>query len=375
MNTMECEPTVVQVSKYYYPAVGGIERVVRQLSEGLGTHGYQSRVLAVGQQRLGNEQIDGIPVKRVRSLGSLLSTPLSPTFPFSLRKELARADIAHYHLPNPLAVTSGLLQRHSVPTVVTYHSDIVRQKGAFRLYAPVLHRFLDGVDRILATSPRLLEHSPVLDRYRSKCEVVPLGIDREAYGTYDGTVPPELRDLEGTTFLFVGRLNYYKGVEYLIEAFARADLDGNLLVVGDGPRRAAVERLARECGVIDQVRFLGEVIDGTLHCCYALSDVFVLPSVAPSEAFGIVQLEAMAYGTPVINTRLPTGVPWVSLDGETGLTVPPKDSDALAKALRRLGQDPQLRAQLGMAARERVEKQFTETRMVSSVAAIYDSLA
>ena len=374
---------VLHVSKYYYPEVGGLEQVVRNLAEGHRERGHDVRVLAsAAEGGARRHAVDGVPVRKVESAGEVLSVPASPTFPLALREESRDVDVLHFHLPHPLAVGSHLLAGRDGPAmVVTYHSDIVRQTTALALYRPFLRRFLAGSDRILPTSPNLLEGSDHLDPHADRCTVVPLSIDVDSFVDDLAFVdvapdsPAELgaaTDPDRPTFLFVGRLAYYKGVEYLIDAMA--DVEADLLVVGDGDRRAALERRARSRDVDGKVTFLGRVPDGTLSACYAAADAFVLPSVAPSEAFGVVQLEAMAAGLPVVNTDLPTGVPWVSPDAETGLTVPPRDADAVAGALTTLVEQPGLRARLGANGRERVEARFDRERTIHRVESVYDDV-
>ncbi|QCW04937.1 glycosyltransferase [Natrinema pallidum] len=360
---------ILQVNKYYYPQIGGIEQVVKNIAEGL-PDTYRTRVLAARPRGVGSsEEYNGVAVTKASSLGAVQSVPLAPSFPFRLRSEMRDADIVHHHLPNPLSTVSHLtLGTKDKPVVATYHSDIVRQKTALQIYQPVLKRFLERVDRILVTSQRLLEHSTMLQPYKRKCEVVPLSVDLDAIDDENS----EDLGVKGRTILFVGRLNYYKGVEYLIDAMK--SIDATLLIVGDGERRSELEQRAKKRGIEDRIRFLGRVSDEHLASAYRSSDLFVLPSVAPSEAFGIVQLEAMARGTPVVNTDLPTGVPWVSQDGETGLTVPPCDASALAQAINTLIKDDDRRQRYGEQARERVENLFTRKKMLNDVQEIYDQL-
>lgn len=370
---------VLQVSKYYYPEVGGIEQVVRSTAEGL-AHDHDVRVLAASSEgRGGTRKLEGVSVETAPTLGEMWSVPISPTFPIRLARGIEWADIVHVHLPNPTAVVSYLgamaLHRGSRDhaLVATYHSDIVRQSTALSLYRPLLDRFLGQVDRIIATSPRLVECSDMLGAHEARCVSVPLAVDLSARTSSEGAADhPGERDRQ--TVLFVGRLRYYKGVEYLLDAMARLDADADLLVVGDGEERPTLERLATTLGVDDAVSFLGYVSDDILTRCYETADLFVLPSVAPSEAFGVVQLEAMAHGIPVVNTNLPTGVPWVSPDGETGRTVPPKDAPALADAIDELLADPDRRQRLGEIARTRVETQFSRERRLDRITAVYDDV-
>ncbi|WP_101296766.1 glycosyltransferase [Halegenticoccus soli] len=362
---------IQQISKFYYPEVGGLEQVVQTLAEGFHGSGHTVQVLAsVRKGRGTRERIHGVPVVKVATVATVQSVPICPTFPYHLRDASRNADLLHIHLPNPTAVVSQLLTgSHRPPIVVTYHSDIVKQATALKAYRPLLYRLLERADRIIVTSPNLLQHSEHLKPFSDKCEVVPLSIDLDAFGDYAGPTYDLPVDPSRPTLLFVGRLSYYKGVKYLIDAMVQVDAD--LLVVGDGDRREALERRMRDRGVDDDITFLGKVSQELLRYCYEAADIFVLPSIAPSEAFGVVQLEAMATGTPVINTSLPTGVPWVSKDGETGLTVPPKDAASLANAINELLAEPDRRDIYGANARERVERRFTTERMLEGTEAVY----
>lgn len=360
---------VLQVNKFYYPKVGGIEHVVQTIAEGL-PQSYNTRVLASRPRGFGRrKRHNGIELKKTSSFGVIKGVPLAPTFPIQLRSGAKNADIVHHHLPNPLSTVSQLTAGTGDSTViVTYHSDIVRQKTTLEVYRPVLRHFLEQVDRILVTSERLLNHSKILEPHKGKCDIVPLSVDLNAIDSEN----PSLLDVKATgpIILFVGRLNYYKGVEYLIDAME--EIEATLLVAGDGERKSALKQRARDKGVASQIRFLGYVSDKKLASAYRTADLFVLPSVEPSEAFGIVQLEAMARKLPVVNTSLPTGVPWVSQDGETGLTVPPRDATALSDAINTLLQDDERRQCYGEQARKRVEKLFTHKRMLKKIQTIYE---
>lgn len=362
---------VLQVNKLYFPEIGGIERVVQNIAEGLPSR-YRVRVLASRSRgRSKRDRHNGVNVRKAASLGMALSVPISPTFPFHLRAELNDADVIHHHLPNPLSTVSQLANGTTDQSiVVTYHSDIVRQVAALDVYRPVLHRFLNRVDRILVTSDRLLSQSEVLAHHTKKCTVVPLSIDVTTVDSEEYTKPE--REVSRPVVLFVGRLTYYKGVTYLLKAMRR--VDATLLVVGDGERRASLEAQVDGDDLGDHVKFLGHVSEAELAGLYRAADIFVLPSVEPSEAFGIVQLEAMARGVPVVNTRLPTGVPWVSVDGETGLTVPPKDETALAEAINTLIEDDERRRKYGQQARARVEEVFTQEQMLQTIQTVYDEV-
>jgi rhamnosyl/mannosyltransferase len=286
-------------------------------------------------------------------------------------------DIIHVHLPHPLGAASYLASKkpdgHRL--IVTYHSDVVRQRHLMRLYDPVLHRLLDAAHAIVVTSPNYLESSTTLARYREKCVVVPLGIDLDAFASTD-RVRERARDIRASLsarhlLLAVGRLIYYKGFEVAIRALAEVP-DAELVIVGEGPLRPALLKLAAGLGVQERVRLRGEVDDDEILAYYHASDLYLLPSIARSEAFGIVQVEAMACGVPVINTDLKSGVPFVSPHGESGLTVPPEDPASLSSAVRRLLADPSMRERMGAAGKERARREFSKEALGDRVLRLYE---
>jgi rhamnosyl/mannosyltransferase len=216
---------------------------------------------------------------------------------------------------------------------------------------------MNAADKIVVTSQGLLENSRTLASYRDKCKVVPLSVDLGKVKRLSAAEVTEVRGRYGIcecskVVLFAGRLVYYKGLQYLIDAVR--DLDLQLLIAGDGPLRPMLEKQIEEGDLGERIQILGRVTDSELADLYAISDLFVLPSTEPSEAFGLVQLDAMAYGLPVINTDLPSGVPTVSIHGQTGLTVPPADPVALREAVAEILSDDGLRVRFSQNARQRV---------------------
>jgi rhamnosyl/mannosyltransferase len=364
---------VLQINKLYYPWVGGVEKVVQDISEGLKDK-VNIEVLACQPKGLGRKKlINGVRVTKASSFGIYWGMPVSITFPFLLAWKSRKVDILHFHLPFPLGDLSYLLIGSKwKKVVVTYHSDIVRQEKLMKFYGPFLHRFLRRADRILPTSPNLVESSPYLSPYKDKCTVVPLSIDLKEFGhpiekEFDLGVSPDDKIV-----LFAGRLSYYKGLDYLIEAMQ--EVEAKLLIAGEGGLREDLERKAKSLGVEHKIVFVGKVSDDELKYCYQICDLFVLPSVESSEAFGIVQMEAMAYGKPVVNTNLPTGVPYVSVDGETGITVPPRDSKALANAINKILNDNELATEFSKNALKRVKEKFSREKMLESIYSIYEDL-
>lgn len=364
---------VLQISKLYYPWIGGIEKVVQDIAEGLKGK-VDIEVLVCQPKGCGKtELINGIKVTKATSFGIFWSMPISFTFPFILAWKSREVDILHFHLPFPLGVISYLLMASKqAKVVVTYHSDIVRQKKIIKLYRPFLHRFLKRADKILVTSPNLLKFSENLAPYREKCTVIPLWIDLDKFGQpLEKEISSEINPKERIV-LFVGRLTYYKGLEYLIEAMQY--VDAKLLIVGEGKLRIRFEKKIKSLNLDKKIIFLGKVSDDELKYYYQICDVFVLPSIEPSEAFGLVQLEAMAYGKPVVNTYLPTGVPYVSINGETGLTVPPRNSKALGEAINKILNDKELATKFSKNAKKRAKK-FQKEKILRRIYEIYYELA
>jgi rhamnosyl/mannosyltransferase len=362
---------VLHVGKYYPPVPGGMERVLQLLCEGERRH-VDSRVLVASTDRTTRRQVcNGVPVTRAGSLAMVGSVGLSPMLPFELRR--TPADVTVVHEPNPIALVADFVTGRRGPLIVYFHSEVVRAEWKYRLiYRPFLRRVLDRAARILVASPRMAESAVQLAAYRHKCVVVPYGIDTSKLEPTPA-VQQRAEEIRGRTgrdplVLFAGRLVPYKGVDVLIRALPRTG--ARAVIVGEGPMRSHLERLAHDAAP-QRVHFAGSVSDAELAALYHACDVFVLPSVTRAEAFGMVQIEAMACGKPVVSTSVPSGVPWVNQHGCTGLVVPPGDPAALAVAIESLAADPQLRARMGEAGRRRVAAEFTADRMASRTLAVY----
>ncbi len=365
--------SIVHVYKDYWPVVGGIENLVRLLAEGQARRGHRVTVLVTSPGRRTTRSVEGgVSVIRAGRLATVASTPLSLALP----RELARldADVTHLHFPYPVGEVAQLLVGRSRRTVISYQSDIVRQRLLGALYRPLLGRVLDRADRLLASSPAYVASSPWLASRRDKCAVVPNGIDLARCRDADPERVAALRHEHGERIvLFVGKFRYYKGLGYLIEAMAR--LDATLLVAGTGPLETSLRAQAAASPAASRIRFLGEVADAELPDLLAAADLLVLPSCERSEAFGLVLVEAMAAGTPVISTELGTGTSYVNRHGETGLVVPPRDPPALAAAITELLADPARRRAMGTAAAARAEAMFSADAMVDRVLEVYAELS
>jgi glycosyltransferase involved in cell wall biosynthesis len=295
---------------------------------------------------------DGTRVTEAGEWGRIQSAPVSPMYPLHMRR--LRADVLVIHVPNPTAELGYLLARPPGKLIVRYHSDIVRQASAMKVYGPFQMKFLRQAAIILPTSQAYIETSETLRALREKCRAVPLGILPEEFSRPDPARIAALSAQYGRFVLFSGRHRYYKGLEYLVRAGQQ--IKSRVVIAGEGPETARCKLLAQELGV--NAAFPGALshddLVAHLHAC----DVFVFPSVARSEAFGISILEAHACGKPVVATRLGTGVEFANLDGRTGINVAPRDAEALASAVNALLEDESKRLAYGAFAKQRVETDF-----------------
>lgn len=370
-------PRILHIYKDYYPPVlGGIEMTIRLMALGCLDEFDVTVLVNSGSRRTTEEMIEGVRVVRVGEWGRFASAPLSPAFPFRLRELSGAADLLHFHFPNPTGDAAYFLAGRRRPYVITYHSDIVRQRLTGALIAPLLQRMLDGAACIMPTSEPYIASSPLLRTRASKCRVLPLGIDLAPYD--DSTALREaVARLRASaagmpTVLFVGRLRYYKGLHDLLAA--APEVPARILIGGTGPEEPGLRALAAASPARERIHFLGELSESDKIAHLHAADLFCLPSNARSEAFGICLIEAMASGLPLVTTRLGTGVEFVNQDGVTGLTVPPASPSGLAAALNLLLGDESLRRQFSAAARERARTEFAAPVMVRRLQEVYRSV-
>jgi rhamnosyl/mannosyltransferase len=368
---------ICHLGKYYPPAPGGIETHVRTLAQAQAALGADVTVFCFQHQRAPTvRERDGeVEVVRFRRLASLAKLDVSPALCLALAG--AQADVIHMQAPNPAGVLALLAARPRVPLVVTYQSDVVRQKVLAALFQPLERRFYRRVGMILCTSPTYTAGSRFLANYRDRLSVLPMGIDLEPYLNPTPAHRDAARRLcerhPGPLWLACGRLVYYKGLSTALKALRL--VPGTLLVVGEGPEQPALQAEALRLSVQDRVVFVGNLAYQEIVPYYLAAEAFWFPSNARSEAFGLVQVEAMASGCPVLNTALAgSGVPWVSPHEETGLTVPVNDPHAFAAAARRLLEEPDLRARFAEAGRARARREFDHRVMAERSLALYRGL-
>jgi glycosyltransferase involved in cell wall biosynthesis len=368
---------ILHIYKDYYPVLGGIENHVRILAEAQAARGHAVTVLVANPEpHTASETLNGVRVIKAARWTTVASTPISPALFWQAAR--LKADVAHLHFPHPPGEVANWLLHPAPHTVISYHSDVVRQASILRFYKPLMKRVLARAEAIVYGSPPM-KNSVYLQPHQSKLHLIPYGIplDRFLQEPADADVDRVTSqylsaDTALPKLLFVGRLRYYKGLNVLIDALPA--IHAQLLIVGSGPMQAEWQAQARSRGVAARMVWLGEVPDADLPALYHLSDVFVLPATHSSEAFGLVQVEAMASGVPTICTELGTGTSWVTQHEATGLVVPPSDPRALAEGINRLLADPAWRRTLGAAARQRAQREFSVERLIDRVDALYQTL-
>ena len=357
---------VLHVGKFYPPYDGGMETHLRDLAERQTGVADVHVIVANHRRRTERMLAQDVRVTRVARMMTIASMPVCPGLAGAIRR--GPADLVHIHMPNPGAAQAFLMSGHEGKLVLTHHADTMGRKILRRLSDPFVNRLMERASRIIVTSDRYLNSSSELLRFRDKCVVIPLGIDLNALTSDDDERSTRIRGEFGERVIVaVGRLVAYKGFDVLVRAMK--DVDARLLLIGGGPEYDALRRLAAAEGVKDRVVMPGRVDD--LRPYFRAAAFLVLPSVTRAEAFGMVQLEAMAAGLPVINTDIDSGVPEVSINGQTGITVVPGDAEALSHAMRLLLDRADLRARLGEAARERVHSEFTADLMAERTMALY----
>jgi glycosyltransferase involved in cell wall biosynthesis len=366
---------VLHFYRTYLPdTIAGIPNVMFQLCEGSRAFGIDASVLTLttDTDKVRRYDVGHHTVHAGISLFEIASTNFSLDV-FPLFNTLVRdVDIIHYHYPWPFMDVVHLLLGRRKKSVVSYHSDIVKQKNLERLYGGVRSAFLSSVDHIVATCPDYQDSSPVLGRYRDKTTLIPYGLDENTYPPVDPARAEQVRQRFGAGFfLFVGVLRYYKGLHFLIEAARLCHLP--VVIAGDGPCRMELMELRERLGA-DTVQFIGQVDEqdkrALLHACRA----FVFPSHVRSEAFGISLLEAAMAGKPMISCDIGTGTSFVNLHEETGIVVPPESPQALAAAMQRMTLDDAAMQQFATNARRRYETVFTAESMCRAYAQVYRTL-
>lgn len=365
---------VLHFFKTYLPdTFGGIEQVINQIARGTASLGVTPEILALTPDKDDKTiMVDGHVVHRSHSNFEIASTPFSMAAFFKFRKLIKEADIVHYHFPYPVADVFHLASRVNKPSLVSYHSDIIKQKKLLKLYKPLRNYFLTDVDHIVAASPNYLQSSEVLSKFREKVSVIPYGLDKTTYPKVSDDKIAFWRKRFGSRFfLFVGVLRYYKGLHILIDAARNSNYP--IVIVGTGPLEQKLKEQVNKLNATN-IHFVGLLDDidksALLELCYGI----VFPSHLRSEAFGISLLEGAMYGKPLISCEIGTGTTYINVNQETGIVVPPSDSTAFRQAMDYLWNNPEKAIEMGERAEARYWKLFTAEQMAKSYLRLYRKL-
>lgn len=365
---------ILHFYKTYLPeTIGGTEQVINQIARGTARLGVDTKVLSLSSSKVDRTvTVDGHMVQRCRSNFELASTPFSFSAFYRFYQLAKEADLIHYHFPYPFTDILHLVLRIKKPTIVTYHSDIIKQKKLLKLYRPLMNKFLSSVNHIVATSPNYMATSNVLKQFKEKTSVIPIGLDKSTYPAASTEMTNYWQEKFGSRFfLFIGVIRYYKGLHILVDAARNSEYP--IVIVGAGPVEQELKERARKLG-IKNIHFIGHVSEvdkfALLELCYSI----IFPSHLRSEAFGVSLLEGAMYGKPLLSSEIGTGTSFINIDGETGIVVKPGNSMALRNAMDYLWNNPKEAATMGQNAEKRYWKLFTGKDMAQSYVNLYRRL-
>lgn len=365
---------VLHVYKTYFPDTwGGLEQAILQICRSTAALGAENTIFTLSHDpSAGHIERAEADVYRYPISADFASCPVSARAFLAFRRHVAKTDVVHYHFPWPFADILDMLRPRHIPAVITYHSDIVRQRALLRFYRPLMRYFLGAAEKVVATSANYLRSSEELQRLKCRVEVIPFGLDEASYPGADPARLDHWRAVYGDRFfLFIGVLRYYKGLHILLNAARGAGY--KILIIGAGPTERELKGLAAELA-LDNVEFLGFLPETDKVALLKLCRGVVFPSHLRSEAFGISLLEAAMFGKPMVSSEIGTGTSFVNIDGVTGIVAPPNDPASLREAMDRIQADDVLAEDMGRAARLRYERLFTAEKMGRRYLELYKGL-
>lgn len=363
---------VLHFYKTFYPdSYGGVEQVIYQLVETGASHSISSEVLSISKRDVkGFEIINKCVSFKAKENFSIASTPFSIEAIGMFKKLAKKADIIHYHFPYPFMDMVHFISYVKKPSVVSYHSDILKQKTLLKFYKPLMYKFLSSVDIIVATSPNYCETSDVLRLFKDKVKIIPIGLNKKTYPIVGNSRLDYWKQIFKEPFyLFIGALRYYKGLHILLEAMPRHPI----VIVGAGSIEVNLKKQAKELG-LDNIIFLGLQKDEDKVALLQLCFCVIFPSHLRTEAFGITLLEGAMFGKPLISSEIGTGTTYINIHQQTGLVVPPSDPSKLLEAMDFLWDNPDIALKYGIAAEKRFKQIFTADLMTQEYAKLYHSL-
>ena len=363
---------ILQIGKFY-PIIGGVEKVMFDLTSGFAARGVECDMLCANNDTTVKKLVikELSPNNRIiicPTIKKLFATMICPAMIRELKRRCNYYDIIHIHHPDPMAALALYMSNYKGKVVLHWHSDILKQANLLKFYLPLQNWLINKASVIVGTTPVYIKESPYLKSVQGKCTYLPIGIDEIEW---DAHAVEQIRSqYVGKKIIFsLGRLVEYKGYKYLIDA---ANV---ILIGGDGPLRSDLQAQIDANNLQSRVKLLGRVSDEDLPNYYQAIDLYCLSSTMKTEAFAIVQVEAMASRKPVVSTRIPgSGVAWVNVDQESGITVETHSAKALSDAFRKILEDKALYDRLAQGARKRYETVFRKDKMIEKCLEIYGSL-
>jgi glycosyltransferase involved in cell wall biosynthesis len=369
---------ILQLGRFYPPSTGGIETVMYDITEMLNKErDIKCDVLCSSKDYNYLEEKSNYTIYRTKTFGIYFSTSITPQMIFKLRNIVSQYDIIHVHLPDPMAnIVLMLTNLENKKIVLHWHSDIIKQKYLLKLYEPLQNWMMKKADKIIATTPKYIEESKYLQKYKDKCISIPIGIDENKLKANINIVNNIKKIYNNKKIIFsLGRLVYYKGFEYLIKSAKYLNNEYVILIGGSGPLKEELNNLIKSHSLENKVILLGRIEDNELGSYYEACDLYCLPSIVKSEAFGIVQIEAMSFGKPIVATKINgSGVDWVNKDDVSGINVEPKDPEALAEAFRRIFNNKDDYERYSINAKKRFNSLFKREKMNDRLIQLYKEL-
>lgn len=366
---------ILQLGKFY-PIIGGVERVMYDLVEGISKLHIQVDMLCASDSNKSHEITinDHAKIYCTATWIKMLATMISPQMIWKLRKIAAQYDIIHVHHPDPMAALSLFFSGYKGKVVLHWHSDILKQKIALKLFMPLQNWLINRANVIVGTTPKYIEESPYLQKANLRKIAIPIGIE-PVVGDDDKVEEIRRRYKDKKIIFSLGRLVGYKGFSFLIDAALSLPDDYVILIGGRGPLKENLETQINRNGLKNKVHLLGRVSDEDLPNYFAACDVYVMSSIWKTEAFGIVQIEAMSCGKPIVATNIPgSGVSWVNEDKVTGLNVEPENAEAIADAILKISSNNETYMAFSDNAKLRFEQLFQKKDMIEKCLSLYKKL-
>ncbi len=360
---------ITHVTRFAHPHIGGIEAVINQINESLSNEEFDKEVLCCSNTEKSSIE-NGVKYNRARYWFEVFNNTISLSFLWKLSR--VKTDILHYHMPFIFAVICHFIARPKYKKLyITYHAELCGYDKVMKYFWWLYKYFYKIADRIHILSPNVIYSDKILTPFKDKCYVLPFGVNTQLKDNEQQNKVKELYK-DKKILLCSGRLVRFKGFQYAIEAMKNIE-NAVLLIMGDGNYREYLEEQIEHNHLQNKVILLGEIADKNYkNELFEACDIFLLPSIQRTESFAIVQLEAMRHAKPVINTNLGTGVNFVSIDKQTGITIEPENSDELAKAINDLLNNNQLCLEYGRNARERVKIRFDINKIQNEYTTLYE---